>query len=77
MEKDQLLYLKTMKNGDTRIFKKYYCCRGLEEWKKCPEYRCPVWPCIDGTVCPHDETIENDLAERDEIKKHYTHEVKA
>jgi len=54
MEEKGIFYMKTMKDGRTRIFKKFYCCVGLNVWKKCPEHRCLIWPCDENSTCPHD-----------------------
>jgi hypothetical protein len=45
MEERNICYLKKTRSDGLRIFKTYYCCRGLKEWKKCPKYRCTIWPC--------------------------------
>jgi len=55
LDKRGLLYIKVMPNGRIMIFKRYYCCLGPEEWKRCPKYRCPVWPCNEEDafdLCP-------------------------
>ena len=54
MEKKDMCFFRAMPNGRTRIFKIVYCCRELEHWKKCPEYKCVAMPCYDGHYwdCP-------------------------
>jgi len=54
MEEKGIFYMKTMKNGRAKIFKKLYCCLGLNVWKKCPEYSCLIWPCDENSTCPYD-----------------------
>lgn len=54
LEKEGNCYLKSI-NGKTRIFKKFYCCIGLEAWKHCPEYRCLAWPCDESWTCPYED----------------------
>jgi len=61
MEIEGICYFKKMPNGKLRIFKKLYCCRTVKDWKECPEYFCPVWPCNGGSECPYEdeETLQN------------------
>jgi len=65
LEEEGICYSKKMPNGKIRIFKNVYCCSGLEAWKNCPEYKCPIWPCDIGLQCPHEreEILRNMNAE--------------
>lgn len=55
MEAECICYLKRMPNGEIRIFKEPPCCCTFKKWKKCPEYRCLIWPCDEGSECPYNE----------------------
>ena len=44
MEIQSICFVKRMPNGKTRIYRKYYCCGSLDDWKKCPEKFCKHWP---------------------------------
>ena len=55
LEEKGVCYLKTMANGKTRIFKQYYCQKGLEDWKKCKRYKCPA---LYTGMCPDNELSE-------------------
>jgi len=57
MEDKNVCYIKAMPDKRPRIFKRFYCCYDLEVWKKCPEYRCVIWPCNEETECPHHELV--------------------
>lgn len=66
MDKNNICHLKTMKNGRTRIFKRYYCCLSVYDWKECQVYPCPVlWPFNEDSECPYhpdeDEQIKADV----------------
>jgi hypothetical protein len=68
MEKKGIFHMKTMPNKENRIYKKVYCCNGLEAWKKCPEYYCRIWPCNEDSECPHDRIDNEGLSVLDNIK---------
>lgn len=53
LETEGVCYFKKLPNDKVRIFKKVYCCETVEDWKKCPEYRCPILPGDDGEECPY------------------------
>lgn len=60
MEAEGVCYFKKMPNNEVRVFKKVYCCFELEDWKKCPEFKCLAWPCYNFPECPHKhESSEN------------------
>ena len=53
LEAEGVCYVKELPSGKVRIFKRVYCCETVEDWKECPEYRCPIWPCEQGSECPY------------------------
>lgn len=57
LERDGVCYFKVI-DGKFRIYRDYYCLLGLEEWKKCPEYRCPVSTSDPDWECPHNPQRE-------------------
>jgi hypothetical protein len=59
MEQNGACYLKVI-NGKARLYKKYYCCFRIEEWKKCTLGRCIALPCNEDSLqkCPNHLTPE-------------------
>lgn len=67
LERDGICYFKVI-GGKFRIYRDYYCHLELEDWKKCPEYRCPVSTSDPDWECPHNPQKEegSDLMENSE-----------